>query len=307
MHAARDLSPSPCVRFRASLAVVVLSTATSVIAVAQPLGIEVRATGNCPGSEAVTGELGRIAVATDVSASDHGWAEVSEAEHGVRVRLRDASGGTAAERVIEAGADCGERATAVAVVIASWQADLRLKITLELDDGAPSWFPSAGIAGVGAASGIGTWAAGGEIDLQLAHRSGWGGWLSAWGTSYRSQSLGTSGGQASWTRWVLGIGPVYERGREHWMFAAGAQAALAAFVVRGEGLPINRQDTAVDVGARLGVEAGYRWGTLAPVAGIAVVGWPRSRRVVAIGANQEQTLPKLELLLAAGFRWGRGP
>ena len=125
---------------------------------------------------------------------------------------------------------------------------------------------------MGVTSGLAPWAVGAGLDLQMAHRSGWGGRLAAWGTSYRAQSLETNPGQASWTRWVLGIGPVFMLARDRWIVIAAAQLAVARFVVRGEDLAFIRQDATVDAGARLGIEAGYRLGAFAPCAGIAVAG-----------------------------------
>jgi hypothetical protein len=297
----------PMPRFLASVVVVLFGVATSGVALADPMPIAVYTSGNCPASEAVTAELGRIAAADEATTSNLGRVDILETSRGMRVRLSRASGGTADERAIETSADCGERAIAAAVVIASWQTDLRSEVRLDLEARARSWFLSAGIGGMGVASGVATWAGGAGLDLQMAHRSGWGGRLAAWGTSYRAQALGTNSGQANWTRWGLGLGPVYELARGRWLLIAAAQLAVARFVVRGEDLAITRQDTGVDVGARLGIEVGFRRGTFAPCAGIAVVGWPRSHRVKALGVDGEKTLPKLDVLLAAGFRWGRGP
>jgi hypothetical protein len=299
--------------FRASIAIVLFGVTRSAISVADPMLIEVHATGNCPSSEAVSAELGRIAAGSEETLSHRGRAAVFESSRGVRVRLSGVSGGTGGERTIETSADCGERATAAAVVIASWQTALRSEVTLDLKAVAappgstPSWFPSAGIAGVGVASGAGTWAGGAGFDFQMAHRSGWGGRLAAWATSYRAQALGKDIGQASWTRWVLGIGPVYELDRGRSVLVAAAQLAVARLVVRGENFAITRQDAGVDVGAHLGIEAGFRWGALAPCVGIALVGWPRSHRVKALGVDDEKTLPKLDVLLAVAIRWGRAP
>jgi hypothetical protein len=298
--------------FRASIALVLLGVATSKVAVADPIGIEVHSTGTCPSGEAVSAELGRIAV-TDETMSDRGRADIFETPRGVRVRLGRASGNAGGERTVETSADCGERAIAAAVVIASWQADLRSKVQLDLKavgaqaGSTPSWFLSAGIAGVGVASGTGGWAWGGAFDLQMAHRSGWGARIAAWGTSYRSSGLGTDGGQASWTRWVIGIGPVYELDRGWSVLLATAQLAVAGLVVRGEDFATTRQDAGADIGARLGIEAGFRFGAWVPCAGIAMVGWPRSHRVKALGIEDEKTLPKLDLLFSGGMRWGRGP
>jgi hypothetical protein len=38
-----------------------------------------------------------------------------------------------------------------------------------------------------------------------------------------------------------------------------------------------------------------------------MIGWPRTHRAVVLGVAGEKTLPKLDLLLAVGIRWGRGP
>ncbi|MBN2575465.1 MAG: hypothetical protein JXP73_12950 [Deltaproteobacteria bacterium] len=293
--------------FRAWVVVVLSGVATSGVAVADPMPIEVRASGSCPSSEAVTAELGRIAAAPEEATSVRGRFDILESSRGVRVRLGNAPGGADGERAIETSADCAERAIAAAVVIASWRTDLRSKVRLDLEASTPSWFPSTGVAGLGVASGIATWAWGAGLDLQMAHRSGWGGRLAAWGTSYRTQVLGTSPGRARWTRWVLGIGPVYELARDRWLLIAAAQVAVGRFAVRGEDLASTRQEAAVDVGARLGIEVGFRLGAFVPCAGVAAVGWPRSHRVKALGVEDERTLPKLDVLLAAGFRWGHGP
>lgn len=293
--------------FDASTIVVLFGVATSGVTVGDSMRIDVHASGTCPSSEAVTAELGRIAIAPDETLSDRGRAEIFESSRGVRVRLRNAAGGPGDERAIETSADCGERAVAAAVVIASWQADLRSKVKLDLKDSTPSWFVSAGIAGMGVASSIGSWAGGGGIDLQIAHGSGWGGRLAAWGTSDRAQALGTNPGQASWTRWVLGVGPVYELDRKRWLLTAAAHFAVARLAVRGEDLATTRQDASVDLGARPGIEVGFRRQALAPCVGIAVLGWPHSHRVKVLGVADERTLPKVEVLLSAGFRWGRGP
>ena len=192
--------------FRAFPAVVLFAVARSAISVADPMRIEVHAAGNCPSAEAVSAELGRIAADSGETRFDRGQADVFESPRGLQVRLGRAAGGTDGERTIETSADCAERAIAAAVVIASWQTDLRSEVELALravgarSGATPSWFPSAGVAGVGVASGTGAWAAGSALDLQLAHRTGWGARVAVWGTSYRSVGLGTDSGRA--TVWV---------------------------------------------------------------------------------------------------------
>jgi hypothetical protein len=272
-------------------------------AVADP--ITLHASGTCPSSEAVTNELTRLAL--DSPPAPDLRVDIFETSRGLRVQLRRAAGEASDERVLQTGEDCGERALAAAVVIASWLTDLRSDVKLDLEPSRPSWFPSVGLAGVAVTSATGNLAWGGELDLQLIHRSGWGARLVAWGTSFRSVGLGDSPGRASWTRGALSLGPVYELDRGRLVFAFAAQFALAGLKVRGEDLALTRQDTSVDLGGRLGVEAGWRWGAFVPCAQIAAVAWPHAQRVKALGVNGERTLPELDILFALGFRWGRGP
>jgi hypothetical protein len=255
----------------------------------------------------VTAELGRIAAAPEEAASDRGRVDIAESGHALRLRLCRGSCGTWDERVIETNEDCGERAIAAAVVIASWQTDLRSQVKLDLDSSTAVWFPSAGLFGIGTASSIDSWAGGAGLDFQVTHRTGWGGRLAAWGTTYRSLTLGTGSGAASWTWWGLGVGPVYQLGRGRLLLAGSAQLVLAGLVVRGENLVNPQQDLTMDLGARLGVDVGLRWGPIAPCVGVAMLAWPRSHRIKALGIDAERTLSKLDVLLALGFRWGQGP
>jgi hypothetical protein len=300
-------------RVPASIAIALLGVSVSGSAEAGPLPIEVCAIGNCPSKEAVSAELERIAAVSDRTWSRHGRADVFESTQGVRVRLSGLSGGVDGERAVETGADCGERAIAAAVVIASWQSALSSEVDLDLTairtgpGATPAWFPSVGVAGVGTTGGAGGWAWGAALDFQVAHRGGWGGRIAAWGTSYRSQALGNDSGRASWTRWALGIGPAYQLDRDWLVLAVSAQLAVAIIAVKGEDFAVTREDAGVDVGARLGIEMGFRRAAFVPCVGIGVVVWPRSHRVLALGIDDEKTLPKLDLLLTAGVRWRRGP
>jgi hypothetical protein len=293
---------------RACIAVVL--SASLRPAVADAMRIEVHAVGDCPSGEAVQAELGRIAADHDETMAEGGRADIFESPRGVRIRLHRPSDGAVTERAVDTAADCEERALAAAVVLASWQADLRSEVRLELvgtRPSWPSWFPSAGVAGVGVVSDGGGWAAGAALDFQVAHRSGWGARIAGWGTGFRAQSLGNDPGRASWTRLALGIGPIYGIDRKRWIWVAAAQLALARITVRGDNFLIDREDAAVDLGARLAFEAGFRLGAFAPCVGLAVIGWPRTHRAVVLGVAGEKTLPKLDLLLAVGIRWGRGP
>jgi hypothetical protein len=299
-------------RVPVSIAIGLVGIFTAGSTAAEPVPIKVYAIGNCPSSETVSAELGRIAAFSGDTWAEHGRADVFESPRGVRVRLSSLSGGVDGERTVETGVDCGERAVAAAVVIASWQSALSSEVDLDLSTtrAAPratsAWLPSVGAAGVGTTGVVGGWAWGAALDVQVAHRSGWGGRIAAWGTTLRTQPLGADSGRAMWTRWALGIGPAYQLDRSWLVLAVSAQLAVARIVVKGENFEVAREDAGVDVGARLGIEAGFRRAAFVPCVGLGVAFWPRSHRVLVLGIDDKKILPKLDLLLTAGIRWGRG-
>ena len=271
----------------------------------------------CPSAAAVAAELGRLAGGSPGrSAPDR--AQVEGEAAGIRVRLHRADGVLVGERSIETRADCGERAAAAAVVIATWEAELRLNVTLELRAiGAepaiaaspePSrWSLSVAAQGLGVASGAASWTAGGALDFQLSHAGGFGVRGAIWAAGFRELDLGSDAGRARWARWAVGVGPSYQRRAGPVALSAFAQLAIGQLFVAGEGFDRTYSDWTVDVGARAGVDVGLARRGLSPVLGLGAVIWPGSQQAVALGVPQTAELPAVDMFVSLGLRWNPGP
>ena len=272
--------------------------------------------GGCPSAAGIAAELGRLAGSAQSRVlADR--AEVDGEAKGIRVHLYRADGALVGERAIETGADCGERAAAAAVVIATWEAALRSDVTLELSAvGAervpalppePSpWSLSVAAQGLGVASAGGSWTAGGAVDFQLAHARGFGLRGAIWATGFRSQDLGGESGRARWTRWAVGVGPSYQRAAGDLLLSAFGQLALGQIFVAGEGFDRTYSDWSASVGARAGIDVGLMRRGLSPVLGVGAVVWPGSQQAEAIGVPETVELPAVDMFVSLGLRWNPG-
>jgi hypothetical protein len=288
--------------------------------------LEISAPGNCPASEVVAAEIDRILGGTRQSAGGAAGldrADIDEEAERVRVRLVGSDGRIVGERSIQtAAADCAERAAAAAIVLATWETDLRSPVTLDPPSvaaeapPAPSpspWSAALGLAGLGVASTTDAWAPGASLDAEIAHRRGWGLRTTLWGTGARYEPLATGVGRARWTRWALGIGPSFRSDVGPVRIAAVAELALARIAVSGDGLSRAYGDAMLDWGARGALEvsvtpwAPARRGPIALVVGLGAAYWPRRHQVMAVGlAATTRTLPPVDALMSLGLRWEIG-
>lgn len=281
------------------------------------VAVVARGSDACPSAAGIAAELGRLAgSAPSRDVADR--AEVDAEATGIRVRLYRADGGLVGERAIATGADCGERVAAAAVVIATWEAALRSDVTLELHavgaDRAPllppepsPWSLSVAAQGLGVASAVGSWTAGGAVDFQLAHARGYGLRGAVWATGFRSQDLGgESGGRARWARWAVGVGPSYQRAVGSLLLSAFGQLALGQIFVTGEGFDRTYSDWSANIGARAGLEVGLMRPGLSPLLGVGAVVWPGSQQARAIGVPQTAELPAVDMFVSLGGRWNPG-
>ena len=284
----------------------------SAVAAAPPaVAVEISGIADCPSAAGVRAELTRLGTQPPASGepgvADH--AEVMGDARGVRVRLRRADGQIFAERSIATAPACGERAAAVAVVIATWEAELRSDVTLELralprePPPAPPWWLSVGAAGLGVADAARSWAAGAGLDFQVAHDRGWGLRATGWGAGFRSEPFADGPGRARWTRLALGVGPAYELRTRAAVLSLFAQLAVAQIRVGGEGFTTTHRDATFDWGARGGFDAALGRGALVPVVGLGGVVWPRRQDAVAVGVAGRATLPTVDLMVTVGLRW----
>ena len=279
------------------------------------VAVVARGTEDCPSAAGVEAELGRLAGSAP-SRDGRDRAEVEGEAPGLRVRLYRADGALVGERAIETGADCGERAAAAAVVIATWEAALRSDVTLELHGvGAerpepspePSpWSLSAAAQGLGVASAADSWTAGGVVDVQLAHARGFGLRGAVWATGFRSQELGGESGRVRWARWAVGVGPSYQRAAGDVLLSVFAQLAMGQIFVAGDGFDRTYSDWSADIGARAGIDVGLARRGLSPVLGVGAVVWPGSQQALAIGVPATAELPAVDMFVSLGLRWNPG-
>jgi hypothetical protein len=276
------------------------------------VAVVTRGTAGCPSAAGVAAELGRLA-GSSASRGGTDRAEVDGEPTGLRVRLYRSDATLVGERTIETAADCGERAAAAAVVIATWEATLRSDVTLELHGvGAettppppePSrWSLSAAAHGVGVASAADAWTPGGAVDFQLAHARGFGLRGAIWGAGFRSQELGAESGRVRWARWAVGVGPSYQRAAGSVLLSLFGQLAVGQIFVGGEGFDRTFSDWSADIGAGGGIEVGLARAGLSPVLGVGAVVWPGSQQAVAIGVQDTVELPAVDMLVSLGLRW----
>jgi hypothetical protein len=279
----------------------------------------------CPWSELVTAELS-VAAAAESRSPYH--ASITEADDEVRVELYRDDGHLVAARALRATKDCGIRARAVAVMIATWlggepdvtrtqdvpvepetsapeaSTDVETKRTDRVPAAAASpprsdWgvaasvTPLASLAQGGAVPGL---AVGGALS-----------WGSIWGVraglwSTRPYSLVLTNGSVKWRRTALSLEPTIgvRSGMFRLVFGAGVAAALVD--VEGAGLSVNAHPAAATLGVCESVSAGLDLGTVAVSLTIAGSAWLGKDEVVVTN-TVEGTLSPLELQLGLELEW----
>jgi len=279
------------------------------------VAVVARGTEGCPGAAGVAAELGRLS-GSSASRGGTDRAEVDGAPAGLRVRLYRSDGTLVGERTIDTGADCGERAAAAAVVIATWEATLRSDVTLELHGVgaeptlAPSqpspWSLSAAAHGLGVATAADAWTPGGAVDVQLAHARGFGLRGAIWGAGFHSQDLGAESGRVRWARWAAGVGPSYQRAAGSVLLSVFAQLAAGQIFVAGEGFDRTFSDWSANIGVRGGIDVGLARAGLSPVVGAGAVAWPGSQRAQEVGVQETVELAAVDVFVSVGLRWNAG-
>lgn len=279
----------------------------------------------CPSAVEVQRRLGDLmAGVRDDLSQDR--ARIETTTDGLRIELRRDDGSLIAERLLGAKGSCADLASASAVVIATWEAQLRpvrtARIQLPPEDRAgsapavareaPSPAASrssleAGLGGVGslafgdatepALGGLvfGTWSPrGAGLGLHAALA----------GTAARTSSLTTSV-TTSWTRAFLQVGPSYRLLVGPARVDAHAGALAGALFVSAAGVPSARSDASLDFGASLGVRLSTRWAPMAPWLGIEGLFWPARDRLAISGISTTREVPRLEAWLAIGVTFVR--
>lgn len=241
-------------------------------------------------------------------------AVLSRNKAGLVVTLRSADDDVLAQRQFEARASCEDLAAAAAVVVASWEGELRSEgiegiSSFALKD-APVLPPSPRPAGrltvdvgaavelnrAGSSSAPGAWALAsvGRRDrpLRLA--------VALFSQAQHALALGT--GEARWRRTGLAIGPRLESQRGRAWAAVEVSAYAGYLQLEGQGQGQNQRDVAWDAGAMSALRLGWRWKHASPWLSFGGSISPITR-VVVVEPATESRLPAFALSLMAGFSW----
>lgn len=266
----------------------------------------------CPSPDEVGRRLGEIMAAV-TDGTDQDRAVLSEIGGALHIELVRPDGGPISQRDLARVGGCGDLASAAAVVIATWEAQLRPQrlrpVRLRADDerrAAPrSATYDAGASGLASLAGgqsapgllvDGTWApSGSSLGLRAA--------VAAATTRSSSVAVGTVG----YWRSSLAVGPRYRLSNR--LVRADLHAALLVgwLHMESNGLTVNRTDSDGELGAEAGIRIGAAWEEIVPWLGFGAQYWPgHDHMIVAINGQPDQhDVPSFDLRLTLGLSLGR--
>jgi hypothetical protein len=252
-------------------------------------------------------------------------ARLSRDGRGLRVELFAPDGTLLAHRSLGAAA-CVDLAAAAAVVLATWEIELRGRGTLGLwleppqpppeppraapaslvvlrPSPPPGAAPRAYVLALGA--GVLTEASrdgvNGAVLLDAGvHAKGRTLGLGAGLIGLGGQTLSLDAGQASWRRLALIAGPRWRVERAAWAFEAEVAGVGAWVWFRGSGFTRNREVNAFDPGGSAALRASLRLGPWLPWVGAGMLVWPVRRDLVVEGGSATRSLARVEVLAGAG-------
>lgn len=258
---------------------------------------------DCPTAAEVARRAQALGVDTTSVGAQEGRVDVQRLADQVVLRLTGPGGEVIAERPLPGNAACGDLAAAAAVVVASWEGELRASGALWLPERPPPPPPvtprsryGLGVAGLVVP---GPWAPAGRLELERAPSlSGWVWRLGVQGVGPRRFALGL--GEARW--WRLGVG-----GAVGWRWGVRAlavepelEAGVSRLALRGEGQPVDIASTAWDPYARWGARLGLRLRAFQPWVGVFLTAHPVRRTLSLRNSDAERELPTLEIFTGLG-------
>ncbi len=262
----------------------------------------------------------------------------------VDVVLRRANGERIADRALAAQGSCGDLASAIAVIIGAWEADLDPRVSPSIELPAPPVaetaappapapetsladreeprgpsvrvVPAAPPVALRFSVGVGLLAAltGGQVTpgatlqgdvLPSGGHLGVAGTITA--TTSRDSSVGSLSDVAQWSRVTLGLGPDARFSLGATRIDLQAQAVAAVLTVGGRGLSSSSSGSTLQVGGAAALRTAWAWGTSAVWVGTQVLVFPGDDRLVVTGLAAQGQLPHIELQLASGLSLGRFP
>jgi hypothetical protein len=225
------------------------------------------------------------------------------------VELHREEGALLATRHLTTAASCDELARAAAIVITAWEqqfqttpvelAFLPAGTTRPAPRHGAAWEIGSGLVGSFTTT---EFALGALVDAAVAPRHWWALRLTLRGTDTRQEPLGV--GHASWTRLVVGAGPVYRSARSPVRIDFSIQALAGLLFISGSGFSTTRDDTTLEPGIRGAVRLGLTEWTARPWIEASIDGWPQSQRGHVQESADVAVLPHLEVLMIAGISVG---
>lgn len=266
--------------------------------------VEVRGEGTCP----APAEVMAAQQALGATGQTDWVAELEETATGLQLRLLGADGALLASRELQTHAPCPQRATAAAVVLSAWEAELAAaQAPAEVLPPPPQWKLRLGAeAQVGVTTHSGArWmpalALVGHFSLGESPLSG----VARLTTALPASSpLGTA--DAVWMRPMVSLeaGPSLRLGDAFGEWRAELTCGAALVRVWGEGFAVDDSSTGLDVS----LSPALRWvgsgEALRPTAAVGAVFWLVPQRVSVSGAAA-RVLPQWEARASAGVSWGR--
>jgi hypothetical protein len=279
------------------------------------LGATVRVEGSatCPQPDAIAS---RLAPLLQSNGNDSHVARVDDTSAGLRLELHRADGSLVQSRVLPPSESCDALADTAAVVIAAWESDLaaheppapRFAAPEPRHDAppptaadpTPQWTIGAAFL---TSFADGDLAPGGMAELAYlpAHGS-LGARIAVSGTTTRQVTLGT--GTASWTHVAFAIGPRYAVPSKHAPIDLHAEFIGSALLLSGAGFRMSSSDTGFDAGFGAGIRLAGSRHTLSPWLDFGAAFWPSEQTVRASNPDVSATLPRVEILFAAGIDFG---
>jgi hypothetical protein len=304
--------------------------------------VDLAGKGDCPAPGAVLVRLSEVAAPRDPQAATL-RAYLTGLDHKIHVDLVDAGGVRVAEREIPRAGSCDELARAIALVIASWAAEVaeaagdrepdRDPVQAQPRPAATQPKPTAtapppaaltaGLATPAAAAPpglrffvtmgvLGSWAGGafaeGAEVAATARRSTWllGVRWALSASTERDQALAQ--GAARWSRVQMQLGPAGDLPLGPTRLELHVAVAAALDLVEGVGLATNLASHGTELGAAAGLRWVLPWGSAAPWLGLEGVAWPGHAHLLVVNIGPDGRtgeLPRADIQVSLGLSLGR--
>ena len=290
---------------------------TSIAATVLVLGgsVEVKSSGTCPSSDAVSAKL-RLLLSAGAGEPDVASVEIAaQRPDGItelRLRLQRPDASVIGDRRLTLQGGCDEMAETVAAVLAAWETPPLPSVTAtemlagaEQPARAAAGAPMQAWLGVGGGVGlVGGLAATGNLELALARAtSPVRARVAAFTQTIRQLDLDR--GNVSWRRSHGELGLAWQSrgavGASYWQASAEADLLLGWLSAKGNGFFENQGQDAFEWGAGVGLRGERKRGAWAFwLEGRANL-WPQRERAVLSNSSSTVPLPRLDVLLAVGL------